>query len=406
MQPRSKLMTLLPLFLVLVIDTMGVGLIFPVLGPLFMDPTTHIVAAGTSVAMRQFYYGMTLASFSIAMFMGAPFLGDLSDKLGRKKVIILSLVMTGLGYVISAYGLKINSIGLLIFGRVVAGFFAGSQPIAQAAIADISSAKNKAVNMSLMIFANCIGFIIGPMFGGYFADTDTVSWFTFSTPFYAAGLLALLNAAMLMYTFRETYKIDSSKKLRLVQGLFVFASAFRDKRIRLLSFALFTMETAWALYFLYLTLYMVQVYHYDGVQIGHYMSYYGAIWAVTLTLLVRVMVHYFRLEVSLIGWLIIYGFSILLLYIHNPWVLWLSAIPIGIGSGWGYSGMVTLFSNSVDKDSQGWAMGITSCVVAGAWGIGGLLAGFLGHWGVNFPFAVACVLTLLSPIFLYIHMRR
>src|SRR5882724_10525516 len=84
---QHKILSLAPLFLVLVIDTMGMGIIFPTLGPLFMGSTDGILSAGASVAERQFWYGATLVAWSILMFIGAPFLGDLSDRIGRKKVL-------------------------------------------------------------------------------------------------------------------------------------------------------------------------------------------------------------------------------------------------------------------------------------------------------------------------------
>ena len=82
-----------PLFLVLVIDTMGIGLIFPVLSPLFMSKTSGIIPAHLSIGARDLLYGLTLASYAIFMFVGAPFLGDLSDHLGRKKVLLICLLV-------------------------------------------------------------------------------------------------------------------------------------------------------------------------------------------------------------------------------------------------------------------------------------------------------------------------
>lgn len=139
---RSKSLTLFPLFLVLVIETMGMGIILPVLGPLFIDKAGTIIDPAMNLAWRQFLYGLTLGIFSIAMLFGAPILGDMSDRLGRKKTIVLSLLGSAIGLSISAVGIDLNSFLLLIFGRFFAGFFAGSQPIAQAAIADISTAED------------------------------------------------------------------------------------------------------------------------------------------------------------------------------------------------------------------------------------------------------------------------
>src|SRR5580658_5552191 len=98
MLKHNKFMILAPLFLVLVIDTMGAGIIFPILSPLFMTPSESILPLATSENMRQFWYGATLTSWALLMFIGAPFLGDLSDRIGRKKVLVLCLVGDALGF--------------------------------------------------------------------------------------------------------------------------------------------------------------------------------------------------------------------------------------------------------------------------------------------------------------------
>lgn len=393
---RSKSLTLFPLFLVLVIETMGMGIILPVLGPLFVDTAGTIVDPAMTQAWRQFLYGATLGIFSIAMLFGAPILGDLSDRVGRKKTIVLSLLGSALGLFISAIGIDINSFLLLFFGRFFAGFFAGSQPIAQAAIADISTPEEKAVNMGLIILANCVGFIFGPVFGGYFADAGTFSWSTFSTPFYAAAILTVINAVLVLITFKETFKSTATQAINILRGLTIFAEAFRHKEIKMLALVTFFCELGWSMFFLYLTLFLMRVHHFSGVDIGHYMSSYGIVWAFTLMLLVRLIVKYFRMESVVFQSLLIYGLFIYALLFHNNTVLWLTVIPIGIGSALAYSGLITIMSNIVGADKQGWVMGISSSVLAAAWGLGGVLSGLLGSHGVNIPFIMAGTITLIS----------
>lgn len=393
---RSKSLTLFPLFLVLVIETMGMGIILPVLGPLFIDKVGTIVDPSMSAAWRQFLYGATLGIFSIAMLFGAPILGDLSDRLGRKKTIVMSLLGSAIGLFISAVGIDISSLSLLIFGRFFAGFFAGSQPIAQAAIADISTPEEKAVNMGLIILANCIGFIFGPVFGGYFADAGTFSWSTFSTPFYAAAILTIVNALLVLITFKETFKSIAKKSINILRGLTIFAEAFRHKEIKMLALVTFFCELGWSMFFLYMTLFLMQVHHFNGVDVGHYMSSYGIVWAFTLMVLVRFIVKFLRMESVVFLSLLMYGSFIFALLFHNTTILWLTVIPIGVGSSLAYAGLITIMSNIVGADKQGWVMGISSSVLAAAWGIGGVLAGILGSHGVNIPFLVAGIITLIS----------
>lgn len=399
---QHSILSLAPLFLVLVIDTMGMGIIFPILSPLFMGTTDGILPLQATVAERHFWYGATLVAWSILMFIGAPFLGDLSDRLGRKKVLLLALAGTGIGFAISAYGIDAKNIWILMAGRVTAGFFAGSQPIAQAVIADVSTNDDKVINMSMIIFANCLGFIIGPIVGGYFADNNLVSWFTFSTPFYAAGLLALINGALLMYTLRETFQPKPTVKLSLARGLFVFAEAFTSKRIRVLSLVLFLTEVAWSVYFLFVPIYLVETYGYNNLNIAHYMSYIGVFFALALTLIIRILIKFMRLETMVILSMILMSVTLAILTSLNESWFWIVTILVVIPSALAYSIMVTILSNAVSHEEQGWVMGISSSVVAAGFGLGSAAAGTLGVFGATVPFVTAGVASLFSALLLFI----
>lgn len=391
-----KYLTMAPLFLVLVIDTMGAGIIFPILSPLFLDRHESILAANTSLSLRQIWYGVTLTSWGALMFIGAPYLGDLSDRLGRKKVLMLALAGTAVGFIISALGIDTKSLSLLIIGRLIAGFFSGSQPIAQAVIADISSDNDKVLFMSLIIVANCIGFIIGPIVGGYFADPDIVSWFSYSTPFYLAGLFALINSSLLLITLRETYQPKPDVQLNLTKGLVVFAEAFTSKRVRVFALILFLVELAWSIFFLYIPIYLVEHFKYDNLNIAHYMSAMGIVFAFALTAIIRVLHRFLNLENMVISVVTMMAIAVFLIPQTTGYNIWWMSFPIAIGTGIGYSVLITICSNQVTKDEQGWVMGLTSSVVAAAFGIGSMLAGTLGTFGKYFPFYVAGMLSLLS----------
>ena len=160
MLKHNKFMTLAPLFLVLVIDTMGAGIIFPILSPLFMTPSESILPLATSENMRQFWYGATLSSWAVLMFIGAPFLGDLSDRIGRKKVLVLCLLGDSLGFILSGFGIQKSLLSFIIIGRLVSGFFSGSQSIAQAVIADILSKAEAQAEFDRDIFTRLVDTII------------------------------------------------------------------------------------------------------------------------------------------------------------------------------------------------------------------------------------------------------
>ena len=155
--------------------------------------------------MRNILYGITLGIYSIAAFFGSPILGDLSDRLGRKKILLICLFGVFIGYVLFALGVIMQSITLLIVGRIIGGLTAGSLSTAQAAIIDISTEENKATNIGYILFAISLGFMLGPLIAGTLSNPRWVSWFQITTPLYFAAILSLFNILFLYLCFKETY---------------------------------------------------------------------------------------------------------------------------------------------------------------------------------------------------------
>ena len=166
MSQQKSLLQMFPLFLALFIDGMGLALLFPILNGMIISPHSHFLPVDTSATMRNFLYGFTVSIFMLCWFFGAAVLGDLSDKVGRKKSLLICLVGACLGYFLSAVAVLYSSFLWLIIGRIIAGFTSGSQPIAQAAIVDVSSDIHKARNIGLILLAVSLGFVLGPILGG------------------------------------------------------------------------------------------------------------------------------------------------------------------------------------------------------------------------------------------------
>ena len=267
---QNNLKIFIPLFIVLIVDAMGFGLVFPIIGPLLMDKHAGMLPISASIAERSMFYGLTNVSCFLALLLGAPFFGDLSDKYGRKKIIILCLFGIAFGYVISALALIVKSVWLFILGRMIDGFAAGSESIAQAAIIDISPPEKKTINLSLITVAGCFGFVIGPLVGGVFSDPSLNHWFGYMTPFIVALVLTLLNAICLFFTFTETHQALNKGKVQLLKGLTMFKAAFTNKTLKRISVIFLLMQVAWAIYFQLVSLIFTENYHYLPKQIGFF----------------------------------------------------------------------------------------------------------------------------------------
>lgn len=399
--------TFASLFLLLIIDVMGFGLVFPLLGPIFMDTQNGILPLATSPLMRNIYYGLTISVFEISLFVGAPIAGDLSDHIGRKKMLICSMLGTAAGYAIAAFGVAHKFIALLLLGRILAGITAGSQPIAQAAIADISTQENKAKNFGLICFAMSLGFVAGPICGGYFAHSATIAWFNYSTPFIVAGILALFNAICILITFKETFTPRAKHQLRLNRCFEIFTQAFKDKRIRIFALIMLLMQLSWSLYFQFISLYLNQSFHFSTERTGWFMAYLGVLFGLSLTLIMNYLLKFFELRRLVKINLIIMAIGILgLCLTHAEIWQWLCVMPIVVGSALVYNGIVTICSNDTDADTQGWLMGIFSAIVSLAWAITGVISSLLGYFNLRLPFYGSFILLLIAFAIMHYHSQR
>jgi DHA1 family tetracycline resistance protein-like MFS transporter len=167
------------IFITLLIDVIGLGLIIPV----FPELIKEMIHGDNSDASR--WGGWLLASYAFMQLICAPILGSLSDKYGRRPVLLLSLLGFGADYLFLAFA---PTIGWLFVGRIIAGLFGASFTTASAYIADISTDKDRTQNFGMIGAAFGLGFIIGPVIGGLLGGLGP------RVPFMVAAGLSLLNA--------------------------------------------------------------------------------------------------------------------------------------------------------------------------------------------------------------------
>lgn len=183
-------------FLTVLVDTIGFGIVLPVMPRLLMELT------GETVSEASLDGGWLAFSYAIAQFIFGPVIGNLSDRFGRRPVLITSLVAFGLDYAVMGLA---PSLGWLFLGRVIAGIAGAAYTTANACVADISPPEKRAQNFGLMGAAFGVGFILGPALGGLLGS------FGPRAPFFAAGILAALNALYGYFVFPETLPAEARR---------------------------------------------------------------------------------------------------------------------------------------------------------------------------------------------------
>ena len=172
-----------------VMDSMGIGLIMPVMPDLIRE------IDGADIGSAAVWGGILTTIFAVMQFLFGPTIGSLSDRFGRRAILLTSLVVMAFDYVLMAVA---GTMWLLIVGRVIGGITAATQSTAAAYMADISKPEEKAGNFGLIGAAFGVGFVLGPLIGGVLAEYGT------RAPFWAAAFLAAANAIFGYFVLPET----------------------------------------------------------------------------------------------------------------------------------------------------------------------------------------------------------
>ena len=182
----------LPLIFILItvmLDSMGIGLIMPVMPDLIQE-----LEAG-DLGQAALWGGILAAIFAVMQFLFGPVIGGLSDRFGRRPILLIALVIMAFDYVLMAVA---GTIWLLVIGRIIGGITAATQSTASAYMADISKPEDKSANFGLIGAAFGMGFVLGPLMGGLLAEYGT------RAPFWAAAVLAGANAIFGYFALPET----------------------------------------------------------------------------------------------------------------------------------------------------------------------------------------------------------
>ncbi len=394
---NSARLSLVPLFTTAFLDLLGLGIIIPVLAPIFLDVNNGIFSPNVGLGQRTFLLGLLIGLYPLAQFFGAPILGAMSDKYGRRKILLLALGGSLIGYAIFGIGIIFNKYILLACSRILAGFTGGNISIVQSAIADISDKKSRSSNFGIISLALALGFILGPYIGGKLADSSLVSWFDYSTPFWFAGLLTLINIVLVILYFPETLKKPRDVTLHLLTSLDHVIRAFTLPHLRVMLLIVFLLTFAFNFFAQFFQVFLVEKFHYTQGSIGDLFAYTGLWIAITQGLLLQPVVTRFGertvLSASILASAVLFP---LLIFPRHPILLY-EIIPfIAITQGFINPIAVAIVSNMTPPEEQGEVLGINQSITSLGQAIPPIIAGSIVSLHMNAPIVVAAIIMFIS----------
>ncbi len=393
-QQRSPLITI---FLTIFIDMLGVGIIIPVIPALFFEPSSSIFGPEVTNTQRSVLYGLLIASFPFMQFFGAPVLGALSDRYGRKPVLTISLIGTLLGYLLFAYAILSKQIGLLFLSRMLPGFTGGNISVIYSAIADISRGKDRVKNFGLVGVSFGLGFILGPTIGGILADSTVVSWFDSATPFWFTAILTTVNLLFVQFAFPETLKEPQASRISIFSGIRNIGKSFTAPHLRLIFTVVLLLSMGFTFFTQFFSVYLIQVFEYTEKDIGFLYGWIGIWLALTQGVLVRRLAGQFRPTQLLL-------FSTLLLSLavgsvllpQAAWWFYLLCPLVAVAQGVTSPNMTATVSEKALEGEQGQVLGINQSMMSVGQIIPPLIAGYINAINENLPILIGSGLILLG----------
>lgn len=383
------------IFVTIFIDVVGIGIIIPVLPDLIREFT------GGSYSTASQYSGWLMSSYAIMQFLISPILGGLSDKYGRRPIILASLVGFSIDYLILA---NASSITWLFIGRILAGITGASFTTAQAYIADVSSPKDRAKNFGMVGAAFGLGFIAGPAIGGILANWGL------RMPFYAAAVLTLVNFLYGYFVLPESLSKENRREFNWNRANPVASLMRLTKYKKLFGLVLCflciqlagqTHPSTWS----YFTM---SEFNWTPEQVGYSLAFVGLIVAFVQGGLNRVIIPKIgEIKAGVLGLLFSFLGYGLFAFAESGYQMYIFMIPFGLG-GIAGPAIQSLTTQQVPSNEQGELQGGLTSLQSLTTILGPLLASNLfayftsGKSFVHFPgaaFLSAGIITIFGLIF-------
>jgi len=362
-QPKEKFLTkpLIIIFITIFIDLVGFGVAIPVL-PEY---------AKSQFGASPFTIGWLIASYSIMQFISTPFLGQLSDKYGRRPILFISLLGTSVAALITGLA---STLPLLFFGRIFDGITGGNISTAQAYIADVTTRENRAKGMGLIGAAFGLGFIFGPAIGGILSKFGT------HVPFFFVSGLAFTNAVLLYFILPESRKF--TEKVERKNRFAEIFDGFKESRFALMTLIYFLLIVAFSIMTTVFSQYTMYRFGYTAVQNGYLFAFVGV-------LAILIQGGIFARLANKFGeaWLLVVGSLLLFLSFFavpfvSPAAGGLAALLLGtaffsLGNSLASPAITSFASKEAHDEDQGKTLGILQSAASLARAIGPAMSAFL-----------------------------
>ena len=369
---------LLPAYFAVFAGFVGYSMMITVFTPMFLHGYGRLIPPGTPTGLKTILLGLVLCMYPLGQFLSAPPIGALSDKYGRRRVLLISLFASIVCYCLIATAIAAENLCFLIGALIAAGLAEGNVVIAQSAISDVTNPTNRGRLFGYVYLSASLAYIVGPLAGGKLASPTVVPWFSYTTPFWAMLVPLTVTLITVDLFFKETRQPNSGVGINLAAALNNLSAVFRPTRVRILYCANLLLYLGIFGFFRCYPMYLVDEFHLNVSQVSEFIAWLsvpiiiGTVWVAGI---VTAKFHPARVTV----WSgALTAVAILLIVIpSSPIALWITLFLTGLPLSVCMAACATMLSVAVSAEEQGSALGNNQAIQVFAESASGLIGGLI-----------------------------
>ncbi|MCH9627277.1 MAG: Multidrug resistance protein MdtG [Chlamydiales bacterium] len=399
---------ILPVFLITFFGYVGYSLVITIFTPLLLQEKGRLLSSETPTEIRVLALGFLLACYPFGQFFSSPVLGALSDRFGRRPILLYSLVVTTIIYFVIAYGIAINSFLLVAFSLIVAGLSEGNTTLAQGVIADVVPKKERGRLFGFLYLSAAVAFIVGPLVGGKLANSDLVSWFSYKTPFIFIGFLLFGTFLWFLFSFKETHPPHRREHIPYLEAFTNLKNIFLNRLIRPYFFANFLIFLGIFGFFQGFPIYIVTRFSISVTLLGIFIAWSSVPFLVVNIWLIGPLSKKFTPQQLLIASALWIGIFLELALLPTAlWTLWFFLFFIGLGIALCLPSCTTLLSHAVTQKEQGRVLGNNLSLQFFSEAFVGIVIGFLASLFLKTTIVLFGLMSIIGGlIHLYLSRRK
>lgn len=404
---KSGFIRILPLYFVIFIGFFGYSLMITIFTPLILDNSGGILDSLPFRVDRSIVLGVMLMLYPLGQFLGSPVLGAMSDRFGRRPILLVSLFVIAVCYALFALSLQMNNLPAVMVISVIMGLADADIVTAQSAIADVSTQENRSRLFGYIYLSASSAYVAGPLVGGKLADPSILPWFDYATPYWAVFILLIFAFASTYFVFRETRVSGEGSKTGYFKAFTNMLSIFSAGRIRIIYLVNFLIYFSIFGFFRSYPMYLVDRYHMGVGRVSDFIAWVAVPIVFANLWLTGYLANRFPPRRITIYSTLLFGIlTFVIILPSREGALWVTLFLPGLALAVALPACASMLSLMVSADEQGGVLGNNQSLQVGAEALSGFAAGLLAALVIELPLVALAGVAVFAAVLLAVEGRK